>query len=123
MTSPSWNPNSNLVSARMSPDFSALSQSTAQRRSVDRSAALVVLPARPRDVAAYHALKRDRLGHNDPHAPLLEVRQLTEERGWDRQVRGKVIADQVGRLREPGKRELIQDPSLLWDRGWEHHVE
>ena len=101
----------------------ALSQPLGQPLTGDRPAPLVVLPTRPRNIAAYHALEQDGLGHHHPHAALLEVRLLAEDRGWDRQVGGKVVADQAGRLPEPGEGQLIQDPAFFRDRGWQHDVE
>src|SRR3989442_823530 len=82
----------------------ALSQPLAQPLTRDRPAVLVVLPTPPRNIAAYHALKQDGLGHHHPHAALREIRLPAQDRAWDRQVTSTLVADQAGRLPGPARR-------------------
>src|SRR5258708_3027512 len=70
----------------------------------DGAGALVILPARPRDVAAHHALEHDGPRHDDSHTALVEVRLRLEQLAWDRLIRCPVVAAEAARRAEPGER-------------------
>ncbi len=102
-----------------------LAQTGRQPDTADLTRQQVVLPGRPRQVAASHALDRQRLGPSHQHRTARE--QLAGLARFCRKLgrigRHHVVCDDRTRPVEPERGDLRQDLPLVGDAGSEHVVE